>query len=261
MFNKYSAAMPLATVPPELGISQKEFDKLNQLIDENLPIAPTFESNLLDPDEPFNIDADFDETQIPSIDSKSIQSKNDELLAQIESNLINLLKPYAFGIATIISSNDKYQTQNIQHFSLVNPKPKWLSAYMLSLRHSLIDTSHMSHMYNTNVSDELITANIALHLIRVFDFLKETNNELLKLLSSSITTQSLKDYSVAEAVLENWDEYFNSKIFLSESNRYEIVSSDPVYVQVLSEVDSRQYTHNIDLSNRIIIDTKKGTLI
>lgn len=255
MFDIYSTYNQLAAPPSELDISQDNFDHLNEIADDMTDDFDDFDRDAM-------IDQfEDDDTDIESIvDVELIQSKNEALVQSIESNLLGLLKTYAFGIVTMISSHQNTQVQNIEYFGLGNPNPDWLVMYMQDLRHSLLDMRD-ANLISHHISQTQFEATIAIRQINIFDFLKTQNNELIKLLSPTMTPQSLKDYSVAKAILDHWTQYFNSKIFLSEANRYELVSSAPEYIQVLSEAESKQYIHGVDLSNRIIIDAKKGTLI
>lgn len=260
MFDVYSAYGQLATAPPELDISQDNFDRLNDMANDMID----------DMDNDFERDVNWgaisDQFEDDNVDIKSIvdvdliQSKNEALMQSIESNLLGLLKTYAFGIVTMISSHQNTQVQNIQYFGFGNPNPDWLAMYVQDLRHSVLRT-YDANLISGHVSQTQYDATIAARQINTFDFLKTQNNELIKLLSPTMTSQSLKDYSVAKAILDHWTQYFNSKVFLSEANRYELVSSAPEYIQILSEAESKQYIHGVDLSNRIIIDAKKGTLI
>lgn len=260
MLDVYSTYTELVTIPPELNISQNAFDRISDIANDT---TDDFD-NLDDFERDVQRDIDRfgnDDTDIESIiDADQIQSKNDTLLQSIESNLLGLFKTYAFGIATMISSHQNMQVQHIIYFGLGNPKPDWLVEYMDALRHSLLNTHSMSSI-SSNVSQPQLDAVNILRQISIFDFLQTKNNELIKLLSTTMTPQSLKDYSVAKAILDHWTQYFNSKIFLSEANRYERVSGTPEYIQILSEAESKQYIHGVDLSNHIIIDAKKGTLI
>lgn len=250
MLDVYSTYVELVTVPPELNISQNAFNRISDIANDTTEHFDNFDEFELYVEHDID-QLENDDSNIGSIvDVNQIQSKNDALLQSIESNLLGLFKTYAFGIATMISSRQSTQVQNIQYFGLGNPKPDWLVEYMKALRRSLL-----------NIHNTTSIATDILRQISIFDFLQTQNNELIKLLSPAMTPQSLKDYSVAKAILDHWTQYFNSKIFLSEANRYEIVSSEPEYIQILSEAESKQYIHGVDLSNRIIIDAKKGTLI
>lgn len=262
MLNVYSTYNELVTVPPELSISQDDFDRLNDVANDTTDDFDNFDDFERDVNRDAIIDQfGDDDIDINSIvDVNQIQSKNEALVQSIERNLLGLLKTYAFGIATMVSSHQNTQVQNIEYFGFGNPNPDWLVMYIQDLRHSLLDMRY-ANLTSSNVSQTQFDATIAIRQINVFDFLQTQNNELIKLLSPAMTPQSLKDYSVAKAILDHWTQYFNSKVFLSEANRYELVSSAPEYIQVLSEAESKQYIHGVDLSNRIIIDAKKGTLI
>lgn len=250
MLDTYSTYVELVTVPPELNISQNAFNRISDIANDTTDDFDNYDEFELDVQREIH-QLEDDGIDIDSIvDVNQIQSKNDALLQSIESNLLGLFKTYAFGIATMISSHQITQVQDIQYFGLGNPKPDWLVEYMNALRRSLL-----------NINSATSIATDILRQISIFDFLQTQNNELIKLLSPAMTPQSLKDYSVAKAILDHWTQYFNSKIFLSEANRYESVSSEPEYIQILSEAESKQYIHGVDLSNRIIIDAKKGTLI
>lgn len=250
MLDVYSTYVELVTVPPELNISQNAFNRISDIANDTTEHFDNFDEFELYVEHDIDRFGNDDSNIGSIVDVNQIQSKNDALLQSIESNLLGLFKTYAFGIATMISSRQSTQVQNIQYFGLGNPKPDWLVEYMKALRRSLL-----------NIHNATSIATDILRQISIFDFLQTQNNELIKLLSPAMTPQSLKDYSVAKAILDHWTQYFNSKIFLSEANRYEIVSSEPEYIQILSEAESKQYIHGVDLSNRIIIDAKKGTLI
>jgi len=260
MFDVYSTYRELVTVPPELDISQNDFDRLNDMTNDMIDdMDNDFERDVNRDD---IIDQfENDDAYIKSItDADLIQSKNEALMQSIESNLLGLLKTYAFGVVTMVSSYQNTQVQNIQYFGFGNPNPDWLAMYMRDLRHSLLNMRDADLM-SSHISQTQYDATIVIRQINIFDFLKTKNNELIKLLSPAMTSQSLKDYSVAKTILDHWTQYFDSKVFLSEANRYELVSSAPEYIQILSEAESKRYIHGVDLSNRIIIDAKKGTLI
>lgn len=260
MLDTYSTYVELVTVPPELNISQNAFNRISDIANDTTDDFDNYDEFELDVQREIH-QLEDDGIDIDSIvDVNQIQSKNDALLQSIESNLLGLFKTYAFGIATMISSHQITQVQDIQYFGLGNPKPDWLVEYMNALRRSLLNMHSATSIATDTYQNQSDATNI-LRQISIFDFLQTQNNELIKLLSPEITPQSLKDYSVAKAILDHWTQYFNSKIFLSEANRYEIVSSEPEYIQILSEAESKQYIHGVDLSNRIIIDAKKGTLI
>lgn len=260
MLDVYSTYNELVTVPPELNISQNNFDRISDIANDTTEHFDNFDEfeRYVESDIDQLEDDDIDIDSIVDVDQ--IHSQNDALLRSIESNLLGLFKTYAFGIVTMISSHQNTQVQNIEYFGLGNPKPDWLVEYMDALRHSLLNT-HSMNSISSDVSQPQLDAVNILRQISVFDFLQTQNNELIKLLSPAMTPQSLKDYSVAKAILDHWAQYFNSKVFLSEDNRYELVSGAPEYIQVLSEAESKQYIRGVDLSNRIIIDAKKGTLI
>ena len=262
MFDIYATYNQLAAPPSELDISQDDFDRLNEIADDMTDDFDHFDDFERDVNRDAMLDQfGDDDADIESIvDVELIQSKNEALVQSIQSNLLGLLKTYAFGVVTMVSSHQNTQVQNIQYFGLANPNPDWLVMYIQDLRHSLLDMRD-ANLISHHISQTQFEATIAIRQINIFDFLKTQNNELIKLLSPAMTPQSLKDYSVAKAILDHWVQYFNSKVFLSEANRYELVSSVPEYIQILSEAESKQYIHGVDLSNRIIIDAKKGTLI
>ena len=189
MLDVYSTYVELVTVPPELNISQNAFNRISDIANDTTEHFDNFDEFELYVEHDID-QLENDDSNIGSIvDVNQIQSKNDALLQSIESNLLGLFKTYAFGIATMISSRQSTQVQNIQYFGLGNPKPDWLVEYMKALRRSLL-----------NIHNTTSIATDILRQISIFDFLQTQNNELIKLLSPAMTPQSLKDYSDAKAL-------------------------------------------------------------
>ena len=260
----------LYSVPDGVNLSKENFDKLKELAvlynttdnydfnrhSDPESIISTDISHEPEP-EPEETPKVFEEAVYDQYDH-FFDTNNNALQQSIESKLIALFKPYAFAIQLQTPSGDN-SDKNIRHYSIANPNPDWFNHHLNNFQRSL--SLYQDFYYNTNLSDESLAASILLHNLSCYDYLKKLDTYLTKVLSPSLTPQALKDQIVAKAILDNWASLFNHTIFLSSANRYEIVASNETSIEILSEKESQQFIKNVDLSNHIIIDAKKGTLI
>ena len=258
----------LYSVPDGANLSKENFDKLKELAvlynttdnyDFNRHSDPEsiISTDISHESEPEKAPKVFEEAVYDQYEY-FFDTNNDALYQSIKSKLIALFKPYAFAIQLQTPSGDD-SNKNIRHYSITNPDPDWFHHHLNNLQRSL--SLYQDFYYNTNLSDESLAASILLHNLSCYDYLKKLDAYLTKVLSPSLTPQALKDQIVAKAILDNWTSLFNHTIFLSSANHYEIVTSNETSIEILSEKESRQFIQNVDLSNHIIIDAKKGTLI